>query len=98
MGKERAEAQTWAYSLLAWNTLIPAGSRGSGRCSAGRRGLLGSAVRETWGVLVLWSSDRTGFASTHRGIINKSIVRLERVLKYAISLYRKNINQKGKVF
>ena len=68
MGKERAEAQTWAYSLLAGNTLIPTGSRGSGRCRADRWGPLGSA-RETWGVLVLWSSDRTGFASIHHRII-----------------------------
>ena len=78
--------------------LSPCAEQAPGTAGPGLWGPLGSAVRETWGVLILWPSDQTGFASTHRRITSKSIVRLDRILKYAISLYRKNTNQKGKLF
>lgn len=44
------------------------------------------------------SSDQIGFAFKHCKITNKSIIRLEIILKFAISLYDKDIIQKGKTF
>ena len=96
--KGRSGGSDWPSLSSHQTSSSSVGSWGSRRCRAGLWGPLWICSQGDARSSFLWSSDKTDLASTHRRITNKSIVRLKRVLKCAISLYGKNIIQKGKLF